>query len=115
MFAFVSVKENDIRVFKYIWTRAGNCYRVEKKRRKRLAKIKRLWFLAFSSPTELEGSDRLTCSFHFQGVNLQLKTGYHYIKNITEPTTTQNLILQVQCPLVRSSGALVPTATNTAL
>lgn len=92
-------------MFKYIWTPAGNCYRVEKERRKRLEESKWLWFLSFLLPTELEGSDRLTCSFHFQGANLQLKTGYHYIKNIIEAhTRTQNSILDVQCPLVGELG-----------
>lgn len=110
-----------IRVFKYIWTPAGNCYRVEKERGKRLAESKRLWFFSFLLPTELEESGRLTCSFHFQGANLQLKTCYHYIKNISEAhTRTRNSILHVQSPLVGgggegSSGILVSTSTNTAL
>ena len=88
------------RVFKYIWTPAGNCYRVEKERRKRLAQSKRLWFFSVLLPHRAGWIRRLTCSFHFQGVNLQLKAGYHYIKNITEPTRARNLILQVLCPPV---------------
>lgn len=46
--------------------------------------------------------------FSFPGVNLQLKAGYHYIKNITEPTRAQNLILQVLCPPVRAQGLWSP-------
>lgn len=91
-------------MFKYIWTPAGNCYWVEKGRRKCFTESKRLWFFSILLPTELEGSDRLTCSFHFQGANLQLKTGYHYVKNITEAhARTQNSILHthiLQYPLV---------------
>lgn len=94
-------------MFKYIWTPARNCYRVKKERRRRLAESKQLWFFSFLLPTELEGSDRLTCSFHFQEANLQLKTRYHYIKNITEAhTRTQNSILHVQCPFVRGAQGL---------
>lgn len=80
-------------MFKYIWTPAGNRYRVENERQKRLAKSKQIWFSAFSSPTELEGSDRLTHSFYFSLANLQIKTGYHYAKNIIKvPTRAQNPI-----------------------
>lgn len=87
-------------VFKYIWTPAGNCYRVEKERRRRLAESKRPGFFSFLPATEREGSDRLTRPFHFQGGNLQFKTCYHYTKDIPGAhTRTQNSILCVQNPL----------------
>ena len=94
-------------MFKYIWTPAGNCYPEQKERRKCLAESKRLWFYSFLLPTELEGSDRLTCSFHFQGANLQFKTRYHYITNITEAhTRTRKSILHVQRPLAGGAKGL---------
>jgi hypothetical protein len=84
-----------IQVFKYIWAPAGNCYRVEKERQKRLAKSKWIWFYSFLFHTELERSGRLTHSFYFQVANLQLKTGYHYIKSITKAYTRLKIPISV--------------------
>lgn len=54
---------------------------------------------SFLLPTELQGPVRLT-RFHLLVANLQLKTGYHYIKSIViAHTRTQNPTLYLQGPL----------------